>query len=442
MQNYLVVGLGATGRSCVRFLLKKGGNVSVADSREQPPALADFQQRFPNVPMHLGPFSPTAFEQADVIVVSPGVSLNEPVIKQAVVAGKPVIGDVELFAQEASAPIIAVTGSNGKSTLVTLIGQMIKDAGKQALVCGNIGIPVLDVLQDVAVPDYYVLELSSFQLEVTFSLKAKVSVLLNLSPDHLDRHGTMAAYKNAKQRVYLGCEIAVVNADEPELWEALALAQRVSFSLHEGQLPAADWCLSNDGFLTDHGEKIAKVSQLFSASLPNCQNMLAALAVGHAVGLSQENMVNTLKTFQGLAHRCALVSSDDGVFWYNDSKATNVGASIAAIRSIATLHPYKQLFLIAGGDSKGVDLSPLRAPVQEFVTSVILLGVDADKIATILQGAVEIIQVDNMHEAVALAKQRVHQGDVVLLSPACSSLDQYQHFMARGEDFMRAVEAI
>lgn len=480
--RYLVVGLGATGQSCVRFLNNLGESVVVTDNRKEPPQLFDFKKQFPNVLVHTGAFSQAVFDAADVIVVSPGVSLNAPEIERAIASGKSVIGDIELFVQQAKAPIIAVTGSNGKSTLVTLIGQMIKDSGKQAIVCGNIGVPVLDVLVQPT-PDFYVLELSSFQLESVFSLQARVAVLLNLSPDHLDRHGSMAAYKKAKQRVYQNCHCAIVNADEPDLWQDLNLKKMISFSTQNPDLKREDshaaeaiqnpdrkgggshsinnihdqqaiptvktnWALQpintnrSPMALMRNNALITPIDTLFSQSYHNCQNMLAALAVGEELGLPLEKMIGTLQTFKGLAHRCVLLQTDDGVFWYNDSKATNVGAAVAAIDSVSRLHQHANLYLIAGGDSKGVDLSALRQPIQQRVRSVILLGVDAKKMAEALSGAADIDVVDNMREAVALARTKVQRGDVVLLSPACSSLDQYPNFMVRGEDFMRAVEAV
>lgn len=435
---YLVVGLGATGLSCVRYLVSQHIPVVVADSRENPPQLADFQREFPQVPFHLGKFSDEVFSKAAVLVVSPGVSLESPAIKKCVEKNIPVIGDVELFARHAKAPIVAITGSNGKSTLTTLMGELIKNAGHTVRVCGNIGLPVLDAMMQPT-PDYYVVELSSFQLDTTHSLKAKVAVVINVSPDHMDRYATVADYLASKQRVYMNCENAVVNADEMTIWENLTFKRPVvAFTL---QKPQKDMWGLYDGYLMFGDKKVIAVSELLLQQRHNCQNFLAALAMGTILNLPIETMCETLRHFSGLDHRCQLVKTINGVAWYNDSKATNVGAAIAAIESMS--HSIKgKLILLAGGDSKGVSLLPLQEPVKKHISHVILLGKDADLLQNTLQDCTQITRVNTLREAVQVAKTITQSGDVVLLAPACSSLDQYENYMARGNDFIRAVNEV
>jgi UDP-N-acetylmuramoylalanine--D-glutamate ligase len=435
---YLVVGLGATGLSCVRYLLSQNQFVIVADSRENPPKLAEFKAAFPHIEMHLGKFSQAVFDQADTLIVSPGVSLQEPCIQHCLSKNIPVIGDVEIFAREAKAPIVAITGSNGKSTLTTLMGELITNAGLKAVVCGNIGLPVLDALSQ-PVPDYYVVELSSFQLDTTYSLKAKVAVVINVSPDHMDRYASLADYKASKQRVYHDCENAVVNVDEPDIWQSLSFQKTpIEFTLQHPN--EKQWGLC-DGFLAQGKNKLIPVSELCLQQRHNNQNYLAALAMGSILKLPMESMLNTLRQFTGLAHRCQLVKKSNGVAWFNDSKATNVGAAIAAIESMAQTSAGK-LILLAGGDSKGVSLLPLQEPVKKYVSRVILFGKDADLLLDALQNCAEIIRVKTLREGVQIAKNTAQSGDIVLLAPACASLDQYENYAARGRDFERAVNEV
>jgi len=435
---HVVIGLGATGLSCVRYLVSQNIPVIVADTRENPPKLADFQREFPNLKIHLGKFSDDVFSKANTLVVSPGVSLEEPCIQKSIENNIPVIGDVEIFARDAKAPIVAITGSNGKSTLTTVMGELIKNAGKTAVVCGNIGLPVLDAIMQPT-PDYYVVELSSFQLDTTYSLKAIVAVVINVSPDHMDRYATIADYLASKQRIYRNCENAVVNADEMTIWEKLSFKKTpVAFTLEK--LAKNTWGLCS-GYLMFGEQKIIAIDTLLLQQRHNCQNFLAALAMGMILNLPIESMCETLRHFSGLDHRCQLVKKTGDIAWYNDSKATNVGAAIAAIESMS--HSVKrQLILVAGGDSKGVSLLPLQLPVKKHVSHVILLGKDADLLQQTLQDCALITRVNTIHEAVGVAKTIVQAGDVVLLAPACSSLDQYENYMARGNDFIRAVNAV
>lgn len=440
MQNnlHIVVGLGATGFSCVKYLVSKNIPVTVVDTRENPPHLADCQTQYPHVKIQLGAFQADLFESANTVVISPGVSLEEPCIQRCIKKNIPVIGDVEIFARDATAPIIAITGSNGKSTLTTLMGELIQHAGYQAIVCGNIGFPVLDALMQ-STPDYFVVELSSFQLDTTYSLKAKVAVVINVSPDHMDRYPTVDAYCASKQRIYHHCEYAVINKDEPDIWKTLSFKNLpIAFTL---QKPGKnEWGLS-DQYLAYGEKKIIAVTDLVLQERHNHQNFLAALAIGSALQLPLDNMVQTLMHFSGLPHRCQWVDTIHQVAWYNDSKATNVGAAIAAIQSMR--HRTKgKMILLAGGDSKGVDLTPLQNPVKKNVAHVILFGKDAPLLQDTLKHCAVISRVNHLREAVHMASQLAQPGDVVLLSPACASLDQYENYAARGRDFEEAVKLI
>ena len=436
MQNnlHLIIGLGATGFSCVRYLASKNIPVIVADTRENPPKLAECQQAFPHIKIHLGKLSDDVFSQAKTIVISPGVSLNEPCIQKAIEKNIPVIGDVEIFARDATAPIVAITGSNGKTTLTTLMGELIENAGYKTIVCGNIGLPVLDALQQPT-PDFYVVELSSFQLDTTYSLKAKVAVVINVSPDHMDRYATLDDYRASKQRIYSHCDYAVVNADEPEIWKNLSFKNLpIAFTL---QKPGNNQWGLHDNYLAFGEKNLIAIADLILQEHHNNQNFLAALAMGSMLQLPMKSMLNTLRLFSGLPHRCQLVKKSDGIAWYNDSKATNVGAAIAAIESMGQ---HGRIILLAGGDSKGVDLTPLQNPVKKHVSHVILFGKDADLLQTTLHDFTQIVRVNNVREAVRIAKTIAQSGDIVLLSPACSSLDQYENYAARGNDFIKAVD--
>lgn len=439
---HLVIGLGATGLSCVRYLVSQNIPVMVVDTRDNPPKLAECRAAFPAVEIHLGQFSNAIFSKADVLVVSPGMSLDDPCIQYCLEKQVPVIGDVEIFARDAKAPVVAITGSNGKSTLTTLVGEMITQAGFQAVVCGNIGLPVLDAIMQ-PVPDFYVVELSSFQLDTTYSLKAKVAVVINVSPDHMDRYATVDDYRASKQRIYHNCDYAVVNADESDIWQSLHFnADPIAFTLKKPTHHVWGIIAESDAlYLARGAEKYIAVSELILQERHNTQNFLAALAMGSALKLPMESMLTTLRHFSGLAHRCQFVKNTQGVAWYNDSKATNVGAAIAAIESVGQRAP-RRVILIAGGDSKGVELTALRNPVKEYVSHVILLGKDADLLQSTLNGLVEIKRVSTLSEAVRVAHTISTSGDIVLLAPACSSLDQYENYMARGNDFVRAVNEI
>ncbi|MDP1573713.1 MAG: UDP-N-acetylmuramoyl-L-alanine--D-glutamate ligase [Coxiellaceae bacterium] len=436
--SHLVIGLGETGFSCIKYLRAKNIPVVVADTRDNPPHLADCRKQFPEVEIHLGKLSEALSLKAATIVVSPGISLEEPCIQKAREKNIPIVGDIELFVRDVKAPIVAITGSNGKTTLTTLMGELINHAGKKAIVCGNIGMPVLDVLAQ-EIPDFYVLELSSFQLETTYSLCAKVAILTNLSPDHMDRYETLDDYLAAKQRVYLHCDYAIVNADEKNTWEKLVFKHRpIEITL---QKPLEKQWGVFENTLSYGKEKLIAIADLLLQERFNNQNFLAALAIGTVLQLPMKNMLATLKHFAGLPHRCQRVKTNDDIIWYNDSKGTNPGAVIAAIESVYHRHHPNNIILIAGGDGKGVDFSILQAPVKATVSHVIVLGKDAALLQAALQDSAIVTRVNTVREAVAFAKTIAQKKDVVLLSPACSSLDQYKSYAERGNDFMKAITA-
>lgn len=435
----LVVGLGKTGLSCVHFLVTNGVPVAVVDSRDNPPCLDDLRHEYKQIEYSVGGFDKNLFDWARRIVVSPGVSVTEPLIAAAVGRGVEVIGDVELFARLAEAPIIAITGSNGKSTVTTLLTEMVKSSGKDVLMGGNIGIPVLDLLQE-PVPDFYVLELSSFQLETTYTLGAAVSVVLNVSPDHMDRYADFKAYADAKQRIY-GLEgfdhgLMVVNRDDETVMNMIKPGRHfTSFGLDE----ASD---SHFGRMMNEGEvwlsrgdhPLLAISELRMAGEHNQANALAALALGDAIGLPMVVMLNVLRSFRGLPHRTQWVAKINGVSWINDSKGTNVGATLSAI--VGFENP---VVLIAGGQGKGADFSVLRDVVEKNARAVVLFGEDATLIEQALGECVQILHASDIHDAVQKAHSVAQRGDVVLFSPACASFDMFKNFEARGEAYIEAV---
>ena len=435
----LVVGLGKTGLSCARFLAAKGVPVAVTDSRTNPPGLNDLRKEFSQVECSVGGFDANLFDWADRLVVSPGVAIDNPLIIAAHERGVDIIGDVELFAQLAQAPIVAITGSNGKSTVTTLVAEMVKAAGKQVLVGGNIGTPVLEFLEQ-PVPDFYVLELSSFQLETTRSLDAVAAVVLNVSPDHMDRYHDLAHYAGSKQRIYgvKGCGhgVMVVNRDDAIVM-SMQDQQRKTISFGLDKADGQDFGrirYQDEIWLARGQEPLLPVDELRIAGEHNQANALAALALGDQIGLPMIAMLNALREFKGLPHRTQWVADINSVSWFNDSKGTNVGATISAIRGFT-----QPVVLIAGGQGKGADFSSLREAVTEKVRAVILFGEDAQLIEAALANTVLLHRVLNLDEAVLKAHAIAQPGDVVLLSPACASFDMFSGFEARGDAFMNAV---
>lgn len=435
----LVVGLGVTGLSVIRFLQQNHIEVAVVDSRETPPGLDVVEESFRDIAVFTGGFDHDFFEAATHIIVSPGVTLEEQEIQAASERGVPVFGDIDLFAVCVDAPVVGITGSNGKSTVTTLLGQMAEKAQWDVRVGGNLGTPALDLLTEKTA-DLYVLELSSFQLERTSQLKADVAALLNISDDHMDRYRSVVAYCDAKQRIFFGEGVAVFNRQD-EMVNALALPserQGVSFGLDQ---PNGDHygLLSVDGaeWLSKGSEPILQVAELKIKGTHNIQNALAAMAMADALKIPVAAQQLALREFSGLSHRTQWVTELKGVTWINDSKATNPGACLAALNGLPA-----PIILIAGGDGKGADFSLLKQSIQSNVSLVILLGRDAKRFQQEAVGSIPCELVANIEKAVQLAAEHAVSGDTVLLSPACASLDQFASYQQRGEHFMTAVEAL
>ncbi len=441
----IIIGMGKTGLSCARFLAAQQVPFAIADTRPAPANLTQFQQDYPEVEVRCGELDPDWLSQANRLLVSPGVSRNEAAIQQAEQAGVEVLGDIDLFCQSISAPIVAITGSNAKSTVTSWVGEMALDAGVDVAVGGNLGTPVLDLL-DSGDKALYVLELSSFQLETTQALRAEVATVLNVSPDHMDRYADLAAYHRAKARVYRGCKQAVFNHDDPLTQPLLpAMVPQVSFRLGQPDL-------NQFGLLSHQGElHLAKglqpllpVSKLKLRGCHNQANALASLALGDAVGLPIDSMLQTLQRFNGLDHRCQWVRNLHNVDYYNDSKGTNVGATLAAIAGLGRdLEPSNgKVILIAGGDGKGAEFGDLALPMRRWGRHALLIGTDADAIAAVLEGSVACQLEPTLESAVVAAQQLAQPGDIVMLSPACASFDMFKGFEHRGDCFVAAVNQL
>jgi len=455
MCKTIIVGLGKTGMSCARFLQSKGEEFSIIDNRKNPPCLAQFKSEFPQVPVMLGEFKRDILHNVDRLVLSPGVALHEPAIAAAIARGADVLGDIELFAQNANAPIIAITGSNGKSTVTTLLGEMAMQAGLQVKLGGNIGTPALDLLNEQLTkklkPDFYILELSSFQLDTTFSLNAYASVILNISPDHMDRYADLDAYSASKSRIFSGDGKIIGNRDDARVMSLIAgfsanqkrhvigpqeTRQMISFGLTEPKSGEFGLRIANNGdYLAYADRNIINVNELRIAGRHNYVNALAAMALAKTMGIPEHDMLTALKKFPGLKHRTQWVASISGVNWYNDSKGTNVGATVAAINGL----PGEKI-LIAGGMGKGADFSKLKPAVHSGeVRAVIVFGQDAGLIKQQLLQVVSVEQTQDLTTAVQRAQQLSRKGDSVLFSPACASFDMFKNFEARGDAFVAAV---
>ncbi|WP_273208068.1 UDP-N-acetylmuramoyl-L-alanine--D-glutamate ligase [Marinobacter subterrani] len=436
----LVVGLGKTGLSCVRYLSGQGRDIAVADSRSAPPGLDELKAGWPEVPVYLGDFDAGLFAGFNELVVSPGVGITHPAIAGAANQGAQIRGDIDLFAEAADAPIIAITGSNGKTTVTTLVGEMAKAAGRKVAVGGNIGTPALDLLGQGA--DLYVLELSSFQLETTAELNALAATVLNVSDDHMDRYPSKMAYFQAKQRIYRGCRNAIVNLDDalstPMARDTLRF---LCFGFHRVNPDTFSTRDDDEGtWITFGFENLLLASELKLMGRHNISNVMAALALGHAAGLPMEPMLNVAREFPGLPHRCELVRRFDEVDFINDSKGTNVGATVAAIESLAPENG--KVVLIAGGDGKGADFTALEAPVTLHCRAVVLIGRDAPAIADVLGSGIPVYRSDSLAEAVASSAALARAGDRVLLSPACASFDMFRDYLDRGDQFRSLVEGL
>ncbi|AIX74857.1 MAG: UDP-N-acetylmuramoyl-L-alanine--D-glutamate ligase [Mixta calida] len=424
-RKVVIIGLGLTGLSCVDFFLAQGVTPRVMDTRVSPPGLDKLPA---SVERHLGSLNGDWLLASDLIIASPGVALAHPLLTEAAEAGIEIIGDIELFCREAQAPIVAITGSNGKSTVTTLVGEMARAAGWTVGVGGNIGLPALSLLKQPA--QLYVLELSSFQLETTHSLKAAAATILNLSEDHMDRYPLgLQQYRAAKLRIYENAAICVVNADDALTMPVRGADKRcVSFGVDVG-----DYHLNRQQgsiWLRAHGEKVLNTDEMKLVGLHNYTNALAALALADAAGIPRASSLKALTTFQGLAHRFQLVHERNGVRWINDSKATNVGSTEAALSG---LQAQGTLWLLLGGDGKSADFTPLARYLQGDAIRVWCYGRDGASLAA-LRPEISTLT-DTLAEAVAAIAPQVRPGDIVLLSPACASLDQFRNFEQRGDCF-------
>ncbi len=435
----LVVGLGASGMSVVRHLAARGESFAVADSRPRPPGLDDLKRDYPAVAHHCGPFAAEQFAAWPRLVLSPGVPPQEPAVQAALAAGAEVMGDIELFARAVTAPVVAITGSNGKSTVTTLLGEMAREAGIAVAVGGNLGTPALDLL--ATQPELYILELSSFQLETTYSLTPQAATVLNLSADHLDRHTDMAEYGALKARIFQGDGVMVLNRDDPQV-VAMALPGREIrwFGLGQPSDGNSYGLLRQEGalWLCRGATPLLSTAELGIAGLHNYANALAALALGEVSGLPLVAMLTALRRFRGLPHRCQRVRELGGVGWFDDSKGTNVGATLAALNGM----PGEKVVLIAGGDGKGQAFAPLRAAVAQRARAVVLIGRDGPLIGAALADSVPLVPASDMADAVRRAHALALPGDTVLLSPACASFDMYRNYIERAEQFIAAVEGL
>lgn len=428
-KNIVVIGLGKTGLSCVDFLLKKQANVRVIDTRTNPSGAEQLPQ---SVPLHTGGLNQQWLLDSDMIVISPGLAVKTPEIQTALSAGVEVVGDIELFCREANEqgiPVIAITGSNGKSTVTTLTTEMAKADGLKVGMGGNIGIPALSLLDDEY--DLYVLELSSFQLETTYSLKAAAATVLNVTEDHMNRYVDLEDYRQAKLKIYQNAKTAVINAEDPLTKEDGKQSAVEMWSFAENN--ADYWLKTENGkqFLMAKNEVISPCDELKIAGRHNYMNALASIALVQAVGVKTQGILTALRTFSGLDHRFQLAHFADGVRWINDSKATNVGSTVAALNGLyvaGTLH------LLLGGDGKGADFSELATLINQSHIRCYCFGQDGAALAK-LSAQSELFE--TMAQAIECLRPRLQEGDMVLLSPACASLDQFSSFEQRGEEFTR-----
>ena len=442
-----MLGLGVSGMSMVRWLINRGATVRAADTRALPPFAEQLRADFPEVELNLGDLAEKTLVGVDVVAISPGVPLAEPLVRRARDQGVPILGDIELFAQVRSeylhSKVIAITGSNGKSTVTEMVGAMCKAAGVRTQVAGNIGLPILDVLSDIdagkrRTPDVFVLELSSFQLETTASLNAEAATVLNLSQDHLDRYDNVKQYADAKSRVFLGDGVQVLNRQD-RLSRAMAIGGRCVFTFGSDR-PASrhDWGLrdiNGELWLAQGSENLIKAADLQVTGTHNLTNALAALALCRGVRLPYPRLLQALRDFTGLPHRVQKIAEFGGIRFFDDSKGTNVGATVAALEGLDG-----RSVVVLGGEGKGQDFTPLKPAIARKARAVVLIGRDSDRIEkAIADAGVAIERATDMHDAVFRAHRLARHGDSVLLSPACASFDMFRDYLHRAEAFAAAV---
>ena len=438
----VVAGLGISGVSAVNFLHEQGYRVAVTDSRDVPPG----HDKIPTeVQTRFGQFDQELLLQAEEIIISPGLDPKLPEIQAAIAKGIPVISEIQILRRATDKPIVAITGSNAKSTVTTLIGLMALQAGVKVAVGGNLGRPALDLTHDD--PDVYILELSSFQLETTSHLNAAVAVVLNVSEDHLDRHGDMFGYHTAKHRIFQGVKKVVYNRDD-SLTRPLVpdVTPMQSFGLNAPDLNQYGILREDDGtiWLARGRERLLKSSEMYIQGTHNVANALACLALGEAIGLPLDKMLETLKTFKGLEHRCEFVKEVQHVRYYNDSKGTNIGATLAALDGLGAAIEVQggKVAIILGGQGKGQDFTALRNSLQKYAKVAVLIGEDRPVIEKAIEGTTTLLHAESLQEAVALCQQNTHVHDVVLLSPACASFDMFTGYPERGHRFVEYVNKL
>ncbi|MDP8079174.1 UDP-N-acetylmuramoyl-L-alanine--D-glutamate ligase [Phocoenobacter skyensis] len=414
-----IVGLGQTGLSCVDYFLDKKVELRVIDTRPHPTGVDKLPKE---IALHTGSLNLDWLLNSDLVVISPGLALATPEIQQVLKAGIEVVGDIELFCREATAPIIAITGSNGKSTVTALTADMARQAGLKVGMGGNIGVPALTLLKKEY--ELYVLELSSFQLETTFSLKAKAATVLNICEDHMDRYESLEGYRQAKLRIYHNAENVIVNSEDKQTYPDEAVSSEIDFAEN-----GARYSVKN-GQLYSYQRPMIEIEKLKITGRHNMLNALAAVALAEAANIPSHGIINALYTYGGLDHRFQLVPTNDGIIWINDSKATNVGSTVAALTG---LNVEGTLYLLLGGDGKGADFSELTPLINQPYIQCYCFGKDGAKLAQLTE---QSVIVESMIEAVAQIRPRLRQGDMVLLSPACASLDQFPNFEVRGQKFM------
>ena len=438
----VVAGLGISGVAAVNFLHEKGYRVAVTDSRANPPG---HDQIPTEVQTSFGAFDQALLLSAEEIIISPGLDPKLPEIQAAIAQGIPVVSEIQILRRATDKPIVAITGSNAKSTVTTLFGLMAADAGKKVAVGGNLGRPALDLTKDD--PELYVLELSSFQLETTSNLNAEVAVVLNMSEDHLDRHGDMMGYHSAKHRIFQGVKNVVYNRDD-SLTRPLVPDQTPmqSFGLNAPDLNQYGVLREDNGtmWLARGRERLIQSSELYIQGTHNIANALACLALGEAIGLPLDSMLNTLKQFKGLEHRCEFVKEVHGVRYYNDSKGTNIGATLAALDGLGAAIEAKggKVAIILGGQGKGQDFTALRDALIKYAKVAVLIGEDRPIIEAAIDGTTKLIHAETLEQAVQLCQQHTQANDVVLLSPACASFDMFTGYSQRGQQFVACVEAL
>lgn len=439
VERILVVGLGITGLSVIRFLSNYGYQLAIADSREKPPGLETVREEFSDLALFLGSFQKPVFENADLIVVSPGVPTSIPEIQKAEKLGIPVIGDIELFVRVANVPIVAITGSNGKSTVTTLIGEVAEANGLYVGIGGNLGKPALELLDEKV--QLYILELSSFQLETTFSLEPHIAVVLNISPDHMDRYENIDHYAGVKAGIYERAEWGIYNLDDDYVCNMPKTERHMGFSLRDVSDPGVFSYQHDSEWFIYEGNQVMSANTLRIQGKHNYANVLAVLAMVKILELDLDLSLKVIGEFAGLPHRTEFVAEIDQVTWINDSKATNVGSCIASLQGLSCKGEGK-IVLIAGGECKDANFDSLIPVVSQCARSVVLIGRDAEYLESLLKPYVPVVRSTDMEQAVNDAAKLALPGDQVLLAPACASFDMFKNYEHRGAVFAANVRGL